>query len=103
MVDALIDRDLYAQLEGHVLTTAEITYWMPDFRDILQLYVWQDYDVFPRLPVLRKFLDFWSHNLDGPLAQVRVACASPSGLVTSVHIHHIEHELALAPKKTLIH
>jgi uncharacterized protein Usg len=32
------------QLRGLRLTTAEITYRMPDFRDIMQIYIWQDYD-----------------------------------------------------------
>ncbi|MBL8908464.1 MAG: protein usg, partial [Rhizobiales bacterium] len=30
-------------------------------------------------PRLIKFLDFWSHNLDGPLSTIRVAHAGISG------------------------
>lgn len=55
------------------LTTAEITYRFPDHRLLLQTYLWQDYDLYPQFPKLMRFLDFWVHNLDGPLYQVRVA------------------------------
>jgi uncharacterized protein Usg len=55
------------------LTLAEINYHMPDFPDLLQTYVWQDYDIAPQFPVLHKFLDFWSRSLDGKLHSVYVA------------------------------
>jgi uncharacterized protein Usg len=60
------------QLEGYGLTTAEILYRLPDHPALLQSYVWQDYDLFPDFPVLRKFLDFWTRSLDGPLFKVTV-------------------------------
>jgi len=55
------------------LTTAEILYHLPDHPGILQSYVWQDLDVAPRFPALRRFLDFWQAELDGRLHSVRVA------------------------------
>jgi uncharacterized protein Usg len=64
------------QLAGYSLTTAEILYWMPDHPSLLQSYIWQDYDLFPDFPVLRKFLDFWARTLDGPLFQVTVGHCS---------------------------
>ena len=69
----MIEKDLQLQLHGWSLTTAEITYRMPDHRNLLQSYIWQEYDVAPRFPRLIRFLDFWRENLDGPLAEVRVA------------------------------
>ena len=70
------DRAFECQLRGWSLTTAEIMYHLPDFHDILQTFIWQDYDLAPRFPRLIKFLNFWTHNLDGPLASVRVAHSS---------------------------
>ena len=84
--------DFESQLRGMRLTTAEIMYRMPDFRDILQTYVWQDYDLAPRFPKLLTFLDFWSHNLDGPLATIRVAQA---GLVAPLELRYIGSEWRL--------
>jgi uncharacterized protein Usg len=60
------------QLEGYGLTTAEILYRMPDHPTILQSYIWQEYDLFPKFPELKKFLDFWTRTLDGPLFKVTV-------------------------------
>jgi uncharacterized protein Usg len=66
---------LALQLKDYRLTTAEILYRLPDHPTILQTYVWQDLDLAPRYPVLRKFLDFWESSLDGKLYAVRVASA----------------------------
>ena len=64
---------LGSQLKGYRLTTAEILYHLPDHPRLLQTFVWQDLDVAPEFPVLRKFLDFWQRELDGKLHTVRVA------------------------------
>ncbi|MCR4281760.1 MAG: usg protein [Bauldia sp.] len=61
------------QLEGYGLTTANILYRLPDHRSLLQTYVWQAYDLAPMFPELRRFLDFWTKQLDGPLHSVTVA------------------------------
>ena len=67
------DRDFRAQLEGFSLTTAEILYRMPDHPALLQQFIWQEYDVHPRFPKLKTFLNFWTHNLEGKLFAVKVA------------------------------
>ena len=64
---------LIHQLKGYRLTTAEITYRLPDHPALLQEYIWQELDIAPTYPVLKKFLDFWEAKLDGPLHSVRVA------------------------------
>lgn len=66
-----VSSDFERQLRGYGLTTAHILYRMPDFRAVLQSFVWQDYDLAPDFPHMRKFLDFWKTNLDGPLHSVR--------------------------------
>ena len=65
--------DFERQLRDYRLTTAEILYHMPDHPALLQTFVWQDYDMAPKFPVLHKFLDFWESNLDGRLHSVKVA------------------------------
>ena len=65
------DNQMELILSGHGLTTAEITYRMPDYQNVLQTYVWQEYDLSPRFPNLHKFLEFWRDSLDGPLHSVR--------------------------------
>ena len=70
---AIPDRDFRAQLAGFSLTTAKILYRMPDHPSLLQTYGWQEYDIHPRFPRLKHFLDFWTRNLDGKLYRVTVA------------------------------
>lgn len=64
---------------SHRLTTAEITYHLPDYPMILQNFIWQDLDTAPQFPALRRFLDYWHRNLDGRLHSVKVAAASLIG------------------------
>ncbi len=70
---ATTDRDFGAQLAGFSLTTAEILYRLPDHPTLLQSFIWQEYDVHPRFPRLKGFLDFWTRNLEGRLFRVTVA------------------------------
>ncbi len=66
-------RTLGLQLKGYRLTTAEIVYHLPDHPSLLQTFVWQHYDVAPKYPELRKFLDYWVANIEGRLSAVYVA------------------------------
>ncbi len=63
--------ELELQLRGYGLTTAEILYRMPDHPVVLQTFVWQEYDLAPKFPALKGFLDFWERELEGPLHSVR--------------------------------
>ncbi len=65
---------LALQLQGYRLTTAEILYRLPDHPALLQSYVWQELDLLPDLPGLRRFLEFWERRIEGRLHSVRV-CA----------------------------
>lgn len=78
---------LKRQLNDYRLTTAEILYHLPDHPNLLQSYIWQDLDVAPRYPVLRKFLDFWDREIDGRLHSVRVGSA---GLIQPARMCHAD-------------
>ena len=69
----MTDLDFRAQLAGYSLTTAEILYRLPDHPCLLQSYIWQEYDVHPRFPRLKHFLEFWTRNLEGKLYRITVA------------------------------
>jgi uncharacterized protein Usg len=90
--DAMVSKDFRRQLEGYGLTTAEIMYWRPDRRWLLQTYVWQEYDICPNFPALNKFLDFWVKSLDGPLHSVKVAHAK---LIKPAEIRAIDGEFRM--------
>ncbi|MEL6361308.1 MAG: Usg family protein [Pseudomonadota bacterium] len=65
--------ELEQQLMGYRLATAEILYHLPDHPGILQTFVWQDYDIAPRYPVLSGFLSFWEKEIEGKLHSVKLA------------------------------
>ena len=71
----MVSKDFRRQLDGYGLTTAQILYRLPDHPSLLQTYVWQDYDLCPKFPVLNRFLAFWLETLEGPLHSVTVAHA----------------------------
>jgi uncharacterized protein Usg len=62
-----------SEAEDFGLTTAQITYRMPDKLDCFQDFLWQQYDLFPQFPSLRKFLAFWEETIEGPLHSITVA------------------------------
>jgi uncharacterized protein Usg len=60
------------RVKDYRLTTAEILYHIPDHPAVLQSYIWQDMDIAPQYPALRKFLNFWQREIEGRLHSVRV-------------------------------
>jgi uncharacterized protein Usg len=84
--------DFAALIRGYSLTTAEILYRMPDHPSLIQSYVWQDYDLHPRFPKLKTFLEFWSAKLEGKLFKVTVA---HSGLIKPAELRLVGSELRL--------
>ena len=73
------------QLLGYRMTTAEILYHLPDHPNLLQSFIWQHLDIAPDFPVLRRFLDFWTRNIEGRLHSVTVARAP---LITAAQLRY---------------
>jgi len=88
----MVSKDFAKQVQGYGLTTAEILYRRPDQRWLLQTYIWQDYDLFPKFPALRDFLAFWEAKLEGPLFKVTVA---HSRLIKPAELRAINREFRL--------
>jgi uncharacterized protein Usg len=83
----VVSEDFRKQALGYGLTTAEILYRMPDHPSLLQTYVWQNYDLFPKFPALSDFLRFWQERLEGPLFKVTVA---HSRLIKPAELRHVD-------------
>ena len=82
-----VSEDFRKQMLGYGLTTAQILYRMPDHPSLLQTYIWQNYDMFPKFPALKDFLAFWQEKLDGPLHSVTVA---HSKLITPAELRAVD-------------
>ena len=64
----------------------------PDHQWLLQTFVWQNYDLFPKFPELQRFLAFWVEKLEGPLHSVMVA---HSRLIKPAELKAIDGEFKL--------
>jgi len=84
--------DARPQLGEYRLTTAEIIYHLPDHPDLLQSFIWQKLDLAPDFPELRRFLDFWTRNIEGKLHSVKVGQAKSA---ERSHFRHISASLRL--------
>ena len=80
------------QARGYRLTTAEIIYRLPDHPALLQSFIWQKFDLAPDYPELRRFLEFWSTNIEGKLHSVNVRQSSRTG---PARFRHYKHALTL--------
>lgn len=70
-----------AQLRGARLTTAEVTYFMPDHPALLQEFLWQTQDVAPDFPRMRAFLEHWRREIEAVIHSVRLSVAGGVGPV----------------------
>lgn len=84
--------ELGLQLAGYRLATAEIIYHLPDHPGLLQSFIWQHYDLAPRFPELRRFLDFWTRSIEARLHSVTVGRAQ---LIKPGELKHAEFEMTL--------
>jgi uncharacterized protein Usg len=91
-MSSFVSKDFQKQVQGFGLTTAHILYRRPDHHWLLQSYVWQAYDLFPKFPELQKFLEFWQAKLEGPLYSVEVA---HSKLIKPAELKSINGEFRL--------
>ena len=85
-------RDVELLMKDYRLTTAEILYHLPDHPSLLQTYVWQNYDIAPRFPVLTRFIEFWETSLDGKLHSVKIASTR---VIKPSQYRHVRHLMRL--------
>ena len=85
-------RETELMLKGYGLTTAELFYRMPDYRNVLNTFIWQDYDLAPDHPKLFEFIEFWQREIEGPLHSVRVASAA---LWRPAEFHYVDGQFTL--------
>ena len=61
------------------IVTLNILYWMPDYTNILQEFIWQTNDINPDYPRVHKFLNFWHNNIEAVISEVRLADSYGTG------------------------
>ena len=54
------------------VATGQVVYYIPDYLNIVQEFVWQTEDRLPEYPRITQFLDYWDKNIDGPIKEVYI-------------------------------
>ena len=54
------------------LVTVRVVYFMPDYHDLVQEFLWQTMDLRPRFPRVHHFLDHWRREIDAVIKEVEV-------------------------------
>ena len=50
-----------------------VYYWMPDYNNLLQEFMWQLNDVVPEYPRVHRFLNHWHENIEAVIETVEVS------------------------------
>ena len=59
------------------IVTVTVLYFLPDYHNIVQEFVWQTRDLRPRYPRVQRFLDYWRREIDAVIKEI-VICESVS-------------------------
>ena len=59
-------------IRPRIIATVEVLYWMPDYQNILQEFIWQTADTRPEFPRVHKFLNYWHDNIDAVISEVNI-------------------------------
>jgi len=57
----------------NTIVTLRVLYWMPDYKHILQEFIWQTADVRPEYPRVHRFLNYWHDNIEAVISEIYIA------------------------------
>jgi len=53
--------------------TLQIYYYHPDYRSLIQEFLWQTMDEVPELYRVHRFLNYWQRNIEAVIQEINVA------------------------------
>ena len=56
----------------NTIVTVNVFYWMPDYQNVLQQFIWQTDDIRPEYPRVHKFLNYWHDNIDAVIEEIEI-------------------------------
>ena len=59
-------------IEKWTIASVQVVYYIPDYLNIVNEFVWQTEDQRPKYPRITEFLDYWDKNIDGPIKEVYI-------------------------------
>jgi uncharacterized protein Usg len=60
-----------------------VVYYRPDYRHILQDFIWETQDIVPDLPRVHEFLNYWKINIEAPIKEVIVSSSKNKDHINS--------------------
>ena len=57
----------------NTIVTVNVFYWMPDYQNILQEFIWQTADTRPEYPSVHTFLNYWHNNIEAVIEEINIA------------------------------
>jgi uncharacterized protein Usg len=54
------------------VASVQVVYYIPDYLNLVNEFVWQTKDQLPEYPRITRFLDYWDKNIDGPIKEVYI-------------------------------
>lgn len=60
---------------GETLVNVTVLYYLPDFRSILNEFIWQTIDRRPTYPRIEQFIDYWKEQIEAEIKEVHICDA----------------------------
>tara|TARA_B100000287_G_scaffold187127_2_gene176961 strand:- start:1428 stop:1673 length:246 start_codon:yes stop_codon:yes gene_type:complete len=54
------------------VASVQVVYYIPDYLNLVNEFIWQTEDQLPEYPRITRFLDYWDKNIDGPIKEVYI-------------------------------
>ena len=81
-------------IETHfALITLSVFYWMPDYENILQQFIWQTMDLKPKYPRVHTFLDYWHKNINAVVSEVLICDSERRSAAELLYSHDSERSI----------
>lgn len=59
-------------LKGYRNVTLDIYYYMPDYNNLIQEFIWQTIDIKPNYPRVHQFLNFWKTDIEAVIKEIKL-------------------------------
>ena len=62
----------HIKIRKWTIATVQVIYFIPDHLHIVNEFMWQTEDELPEYPRIKRCLDYWDNNIDGPIKEVYI-------------------------------
>ena len=76
-------------LKRRELVFVGITYYIPDYTNILNEFHWQVEDVVPDIPRVHEFLNYWKKNIEATIKMIEVSSSITESKYNNAFFHRI--------------